>query len=255
MHSFSYFEIAGENNQTIRGSLHLTESINAPWFVFCHGFTSQRMGPGYLHVKISRNLAEDGFNSLRFDFRGSGESDGIFAESNASTMIKDLQTVLSWLKKNHKPSSIYLLGHSLGGMIASLCCKDINGIVLLSPVADPKRLVLTHKKLIESGPNSSGYYEHGPHEMDLSFANYLMELNPVETLCKNLSGPLLLIQGDEDKSISVEESIRYITEARKSGIDSTHFIIKGADHNFSRVSDSKMLCRTVINWAKEQNCE
>ncbi len=252
MHNFSYLELKGDKNQLIRASLHIANSGNAPWFIFCHGFTSQRMGPGYLFVKLSRALAESGFSSVRFDFRGSGESDGIFSEMNVSTMKQDLLIVISWLKKEYKPSAIFLLGHSFGGMIAALCSKDVNGTVLLAPVADPQKLIVNQKKIVESGPNAEGYYEHGPHEMDASFASYLLEIDPVEALCKNSEGPLLLIQGDNDKSISVEESASYITAANRSGIDSEYHIFKGADHNFSRVSDVKMLCRTVINWAKER---
>lgn len=252
MHKFSYFELPGKKNHLIRGSLHISGSgRQAPWFIFCHGFTGQRMGPGYLFVKLSRALADAGFCSLRFDFFGSGESDGNFFDMNVSTMENDLVTVISWIKKNQNPSGIFLLGHSFGGMIAALCSKDANGVVLLSPVGNPQKLVSSQKKIIESGPNSEGYYEHGPHEMDSSFASFLLEINPVETLCKNLKGALLLIQGDSDESISVEESAIYITEARKFGIDCEYHVLNGADHNFFRVSDVKLLCRTVIKWAKE----
>lgn len=252
MHKFSYFELPGVKNHLIRGSLHISGSgRQAPWFIFCHGFTGQRMGPGYLFVKLSRALADAGFCSLRFDFFGSGESDGKFSDMNVSTMENDLVTVISWIKKNQNPSGIFLLGHSFGGMIAALCSKDANGVVLLSPVGNPQKLVSSQKKIIESGPNSEGYYEHGPHEMDSSFACFLLEINPVETLSKNLKGALLLIQGDSDESISVEESAIYITEARKFGIDCEYHVLNGADHNFFRVSDVKLLCRTVIKWAKE----
>ncbi len=254
MHKFSYFELPGEKNQFIRGSLHISDSKEQkPWFIFCHGFTGQRMGPGYLFVKLSRALADAGFCSVRFDFRGSGESDGEFFEMNVSTMKNDLMAVISWLKKNYNPSALYLLGHSFGGMIASLCSHDADGVALLSPVGNPQKLILSQNKIIESGRNSNGYYEHGPHEMDSSFATFLLGVNPVDTLCKSLKGALLLIQGDADKSISVEESAVYINVARKCGIGCEYHVFNGADHNFSRVCDVLMLCRTVINWAKEHS--
>lgn len=251
MHKFSYFELPGEQNQLIRGSLHISSENQAPWFIICHGFTGQRMGPGYLFVKLSKALADAGYCSLRFDFRGSGESDGRFSDMNVCTMKNDLLRLICWLKKKHNPSNVFLLGHSFGGMIAALCCKDANGVALLAPVGNPQKLILSQKKIIKSGPNSEGFYEHGPHEMDSSFAATLLEINPVETLCKDLKGALLLIQGDSDKSIPVKESSVYITEARKCGIDCEYHLFNGADHNFLRVSDVKLLCRTVINWAKE----
>lgn len=254
MPSFSYFELPVENSHTMRGSLHYADTENAPWFVFCHGFTSQRMGPGYLFVKLSKTLAYSGFNSLRFDFCGSGESDGNFCDMNVSTMDSDLTTIVNWLRKEQHASRIILLGHSFGAIIASNCSIYAQGLVLISPVANPQNLICKQSKLIESGPNAEGFYEYGPHEMRASFMNYL-KIDPVKSLCDSFRGPLLLVHGSEDKSISVEESGRYISEARKIGIDSQYHILQGADHNFSRVSDVRLLCNTVTNWAKEHFCD
>ncbi len=250
--SISYFE-SPRDEKVIRGSLHVTEPQNGNWFVFCHGFTGQRMGPGYLFVKIARDLAEAGFCSMRFDFTGSGESDGLFADMNVATMKSDLVNVTEYLKQKYCPSRIILLGHSFGGMIAAFCAKQIgaSGIVLLSPVGDPTGLIRRRKGLIESGANSDGYYENGPHEMSIGFLDSLLGIDPVESLCSEFRGNLLLIQGDKDESISVEESGRYVKRAKVSGITAEHHIVNGADHNFSKVPFVKILCRTIHKWAQE----
>ena len=252
--SFSFFQTQNESNAMIRGSLHFANSRNAPWFIFCHGFTGQRMGPGYLFVKIARSLAEQGFSSLRFDFCGSGESDGLFADMNIGTMQTDLLTVTTYLRERHSPSRLILLGHSFGGMIAALCAQELlaDGLVLLSPVGDPSGLIQRRRALLELGPNADGYYENGPHLMSISFLDGLRELDPVRVLFGKYRGNLLLIQGDSDSSISVRESGRYVHQARKSGADTEYHIFKGADHTYSTVSDVKMLCGIVGAWAKER---
>lgn len=238
----------------LRGSIHIAQKAEGPWFIICHGFTAQRMGPGYLFVKVSRTLAEAGFSSIRFDFRGSGESDGNFCDMNASTMQSDLLFILNKCKNYFKPSHIILLGHSFGGMIASLTAGkvDAHGLVLISPVADPTGLAQRRQSIIESGPNTGGFYENGPHEMNISFLDSLKGIDPVKQMICGFNGELLLIQGDKDDSISVKESGRYVHMARKTGIKTSYFLFPGADHNYSKVIHVKNLCRTITTWAKER---
>ena len=150
--SFQYFELP-VCGKTIRGSLHLAGPQNGVWFVFCHGFTGQRMGPGYLFVKIARELESAGVNSMRFDFTGSGESDGLFADMNVETMKSDLRRCSSLLKETHKPSKLILLGHSFGGMIAhsgrtSRCIGDSTSL----PCRRSHRSYSPQKNLLQSGP-------------------------------------------------------------------------------------------------------
>src|SRR2546426_5960176 len=54
-----------------------------PGVVLFHGFTGDRMESHWLFVKCSRALALAGIASLRFDFYGSGESEGEFSEDVA----------------------------------------------------------------------------------------------------------------------------------------------------------------------------
>ncbi|RKO85627.1 Alpha/Beta hydrolase protein [Blyttiomyces helicus] len=54
------------------------------------------------------------FASVRFDFRGCGESDGTFSWSGFLDEVQDIQTVLSHLRsRNWRP--LVLIGHSRGG--------------------------------------------------------------------------------------------------------------------------------------------
>lgn len=252
--TFQYFQWQHKSGEKIRGSLHITKRKGAPWFLFCHGFTGQRMGPGYLFVKLSRALADSGFSSLRFDFRGSGESDGAFAQMNVKTMRSDLVTITNELREKFEISKLILLGHSFGGMISAFCAEETNadGLVLLSPVGDPKGLIQRRKALLETGMNNDGYYENGPHEMSIVFLDGLLDIDPVKSLTKSFRNPLLLIQGDTDKSISVKESGRYVHSARRCGVETEYHIVKGADHNYSSVPYVKMLLSTVSSWARER---
>jgi uncharacterized protein len=238
----------------LRGSFHVTAPKGAPWFILAHGFTGHRIGPGYLFARFSLELAKAGFSSLRFDFAGSGESDGLFSEMTISSMQSDLLSAVKQVKKKFAPKAIILLGHSLGGMVASLCTTAAkpDGLVLLAPVGDPKGLIRRRKTILDSGPNSRGFFENGPHEMALPLLHELKSIDPVTDFAAVFSGPLLLIQGDSDRSISVRESKRYIDAARKSGMETDYHILKGADHNFSSVSHFAEIFSATISWAKDR---
>lgn len=211
------------------------------------------MGPGYLFVKIARALKNEGFSCLRFDFTGSGESDGLFRNMTVATMEQDLDFVIKELQIRHKPSKIILLGHSFGGMIAAMHAGSLaaSGLVLLSPVGNPEGLIERRKELLDAGANSEGLYENGPHEMSLKFLDGLRGFNPVTICASTFKGAMLCIQGDKDQSITVNESIQYKNMAEKNSIDTTYLLIEGADHNYSTVSYVKMVTTTVCDWTKE----
>jgi alpha-beta hydrolase superfamily lysophospholipase len=238
---------------TIRGSVHCVRPKGGVWCIFCHGFTGHRIGPGYLFVRLSRELQAAGVSSLRFDFRGSGESDGLFKDMTIDTMQSDLVSAVRLVRRQFAPACLLLLGHSLGGMIAALLCGNLkaNGLALLAPVGEPQGLVKRRAHIIKAGPNSGGSYENGPHEMSLSFVDGLNGINPPGALAARFRGSLLLLQGDEDPSIAVAESYRYVEAARCAGIETGYYILKGADHNFSTVSHFSEVSRRVTAWAKE----
>lgn len=239
---------------TVRGSLLIARPKGSPCVVFCHGFTGHRLGPGYLFVRLSRELAEAGVSSLRFDLAGSGESEGRFSDMTIDSMRSDLLSAARLVRKRCAPSSLILLGHSLGGMIAALACAAIKpqGLVLLSPVADAQGLIMRRKAMIDAGPNSDGLYENGPHEMSLAFLDGLKSIDPVTAVTDHFRGKMLLVQGDSDTSIAVSESARYVNEALKAGIETSYHIFINADHNFSTVQHFTTLCSTITSWVKER---
>ena len=50
-----------------------------PLIICCHGFTGDKVGANQLTLNLAKKLAQAGYNALRFDFLGSGDSEGEFA--------------------------------------------------------------------------------------------------------------------------------------------------------------------------------
>jgi len=83
--------------EKIIGALHVPERTPASAIIFCHGFTGNRIESRRLFVHAARELCRRGFIALRFDFRGSGESEGLFESMTISEEIGDLTAAVDWL--------------------------------------------------------------------------------------------------------------------------------------------------------------
>ena len=112
-----------------------------PAIVCCHGFNSRHTEyDDYLHY-----FAEAGFATITFDFRGGSLtgclSDGDIREMTIDTEISDVKAVTDYVSGLDciDNQNMMLVGHSQGGLIASLAAADeelsnkFNGLLLLAP--------------------------------------------------------------------------------------------------------------------------
>jgi len=97
--------------------LHLPARLPAPCIVACHGLAASKDSEKYL--LLGREFPKAGLALCRFDFRGSGESDGAYAGSTVAGRIADLEAVLDFLAKRPALNRrVGLLGSSMGGFVA-----------------------------------------------------------------------------------------------------------------------------------------
>jgi pimeloyl-ACP methyl ester carboxylesterase len=113
-----YFQ--NSRHLTLIGCFHPADAKAA--IVMAHGFTSDKSSQGRFDA-LAESFNRMGYNVLRFDFSGCGESSvDILSTHN---MIDDLQCAIEHVKKNGC-TTIGLYGHSLGGLI---CLKTDNAAV------------------------------------------------------------------------------------------------------------------------------
>ncbi|MDR3636194.1 MAG: alpha/beta fold hydrolase [Isosphaeraceae bacterium] len=79
------------NGSRLRGILHEPEEADpdAPCVLFMAGPATTRGGPHRVHFVLATALEQHGVRSIRFDYRGRGESDGDDAAVSVRTMIED----------------------------------------------------------------------------------------------------------------------------------------------------------------------
>lgn len=90
--------------------------------------------------QLAQALANKGIGSLRYDKRGVGESEGIFAEASMEDVITDAKAALDALQASEKIDSkqLFVLGHSEGGILAPIISAEhdqLAGLVLLASPA------------------------------------------------------------------------------------------------------------------------
>jgi len=103
--------------------------------VFCHGWSGYRVGPHGMFVNFARLLATEGIPSLRFDFRGRGDSEGSVEEASLITMSEDTAAAVEWFVQRTGVAEVFLVGICSGAEVAfasATAHPHIVGLVLWS---------------------------------------------------------------------------------------------------------------------------
>lgn len=107
-------------------------------FVFCAPFAEEKLWAHRVMLNFARELADEGYAVLRFDYMGNGDSDGKFEESTLETMLSDTQCAIRTLReKVIEVDSVNLLGLRLGGAIAAIYAsrnKNVSHLILWDPI-------------------------------------------------------------------------------------------------------------------------
>jgi hypothetical protein len=242
----------------LRGMLHLPPGrARVPGVLFCHGFTGQRMESHFIFVKAARALAEAGVASLRFDFAGSGESDGRFEEMSVLTEFADSRVALSFLARRRRVDRdrLGVLGLSLGGCVAAMLLEDarLRSGVLWSAVAEPGLVVeAAAPPFAEREIERRGFAVFGAHKVGRRFAADAREARPLDGVRRSRAD-LLIVHGTADPTVPVEHA-RMFEEAARSrgeGPRTEIVLVQGAGHTFELVPHEEEVVGRAVEWFRE----
>lgn len=89
-----------------------------PMVILMHGiFSSKDYGP---MPQLAKGLAKAGIASIRFDFDGHGKSEGRKQDMTIEKELADARAIWSYVQSLPYVSGLGLLGHSQGGVVASM---------------------------------------------------------------------------------------------------------------------------------------
>lgn len=90
-----------------------------PLVVLCHGFTGNRQGDGHF-APLAEDLAAHGIATVRLDFAGCGDSTEPYTNYTLANMAADVDSVIGYMQATYGTGKTALVGHSMGGRLASL---------------------------------------------------------------------------------------------------------------------------------------
>jgi len=94
-------------------------------------FASERHSSYIPWVRWARYLASRGIECLRYDYRGVGESTGVFEEMSFENWIEDVELLAEWLKRRSPEAPLVLHGLELGALLAAKAFETGAGAALL----------------------------------------------------------------------------------------------------------------------------
>ena len=97
--------------------------------VLLGGWSGTRVGPHGILVSLARKLADCGFATLRFDYRGRGDSGGTQADAHIGTMVEDVATAVDFLYNQIGARKVVLVGVCAGAMVAMGAAPLLDGLV------------------------------------------------------------------------------------------------------------------------------
>ncbi|MXR51543.1 alpha/beta fold hydrolase [Halovenus sp. WSH3] len=198
------------------------EADSDRFLVCCHGFLSDKTGS---YESRCVRAVEEGYNGVRFDFRGCGESSRSFGGQNLSTRIADLRAVLSYFD----PAETVLFGSSFGGQVALHvgATASVEAIAVRAPVTTTETF-----ERYRPPSEGSGLIVG----IERSFFDDL-ESYPFESAAADISVPVALFHGRDDDSVAIEDSI---DAAGLLSVDTLLDCYAGEGHRFSRAAEARM---------------
>jgi len=142
---------------------------NNPPLIYLHG------GPGYnsvsFEVTMAQKLSENGFYVISYDRRGEGRS----PDNNAKYTFKETFNDLNSIYTKFNLTSATLIGHSFGGIIATLYAekkpRKVTSIVLVSVPISMQETLAT---ILES---SKSIYKNNKDSVNLNYIKILEKMD------------------------------------------------------------------------------
>ena len=239
------------HNQPLHGILHAPTDPTGPHpaVALFHGFTGTKVEPHRIFVKTARALAATGYYALRFDFRGSGDSAGDFADMTISGEVSDAIKSLDILAAmpGIDANRLGILGLSMGGCVAALVSGQdprVKSTVMWAPLSDdpPDR-----KQEILSRAEAPPTPDANANVVGPQFYAELPQISPSTTL-ETYTGALLIIHGSGDDVVPVSHGHRYYTRMQNRQAPTALEIIEGADHTFNTIRWEQTVITKSVTW-------
>ena len=212
-----------------------------PMVIMMHGFSGNKGGNPQrpsMFDKIADKLEAQGIATIRFDFYGHGESEGEFWRHTVPIEIEDALKVYEYVRDLRYVSTVSVLGHSQGGVVASMVAgklgAEIKSAVLMAPAAVLRDDAIRGSTMgAQYDPlNLEGEYIEmfgGRAKLGTEYIRTAFSL-PIYETAANYKGALCVIHGTGDRTVPYTYGIRYADQSPNAEL----YILHGEDHGFMK---------------------
>ncbi|MDO1502061.1 alpha/beta fold hydrolase [Winogradskyella maritima] len=267
------------NKKPILIDLRHNESETQPIVIFCHGYKGYKdWGAWNL---MADAIANAGFCVIKFNFSHNGGTMEnpidfpdleAFGNNNYTKELEDLHGVVDWVQNEFKHdnhidvSQISTIGHSRGGGIVLLHASEdsrIKRVITLASVCNFGKRSSTIGDLERWQKDGVKYVRNGRTNQDMPhYFQFYEDFKAneerlhIESAVKRLTIPTLIIHGNKDTSISMDEALN-LYEWKP---DSKLVIIENADHVFNTKQpwesddlspELKTVCEEITHFLKQ----
>jgi alpha-beta hydrolase superfamily lysophospholipase len=244
--------------------------------VVVHGVNSH----GGQYLWTGERLAAEGFAVYAHDHRGRGESEGPrFYIDDVSDYTEDLGTVIALAKSRHPGLSVFLLGHSAGGVVSCTWALDhqreIAGFIcesfayrvpapapvlalvrLLGRIAPRLPVLKLKMKDFTRDPQALAALEADPLckgevQPARTVAALLKATDRMQQEFPTLTLPLLILHGTEDKATVPAGSREFYEHAGSA--DKTLRLYEGHFHDLLNDLGKQQVLAEIVAWIRARN--
>ena len=236
-------EIKNRHGEQLDYAFHEGEKGSKNIVVLGHGVTGNKDRP--FVVALGEGLAAANISALRFSFSGNGTSEGKFTDSTISKEVDDLGAVLDHLKEY----TVCYVGHSMGGAVGVLRASEDKRIQLLISLAGMVHTkAFAQREFGDVTPDEGFMWDEPDCPLSQAYMDDLTQINTVVDLSPQITIPWLLVHGNEDDIVPIEDSHDILAKANSQ----TQLItLEGANHVFSD-EYTPVMVEKVIAWIKMQ---
>jgi pimeloyl-ACP methyl ester carboxylesterase len=237
--------------------------LSASATVLVHGGGVTRDEGGFF-TRLALGLAGVGLPSLRFDFRGHGESEGRQEDLTLAGVVNDIRAAVEYVCAEIGSERTNIIGASFGGGISALYASrysdTVRRLVLLNPLLNYKKRFVDDKPYwqanrIDDGAGrelvKQGFLPHSPSfKLGRALLNEVFYLQPHREL-RNITAPTLLIHGSDDTFIPVQSSRDAVS---RFGGSVRLIEIEGAQHGIAVHDDPQYVNPQTQEWQAYTTC-
>nr|WP_168070716.1 alpha/beta hydrolase [Sphingomonas kaistensis] len=226
---------------------HRPATGGGPTILFLPGYASDMMGSKAL--ALDALAAREGLGMLRFDYRGTGESQGRFADFTLEDWLDDALAAAALAD-----GPLLVVGSSMGGWLMLHLAERLDdrvralvGIAAAPDFTDWGYTADDKAELAEAGELRRDNPYGG--EAELTTLALWQSGERVRLLERpvRFEGPVRLLHGDRDAEVPVEIALRLRDALTSADVQLT--IVKGGTHRLSAPHELALLERTLLTLA------